>query len=204
MKRNLIMAGFTASVLATAACGAGNGSLKPALTKAPASTSTTSSRTSSPTPTIDPKAQPAVNAYMNYVTARDEALRNPPRLGQNYLPVADFTKFAFDPVRGQANTSIVSLGEQGLLYKGDPGRPRVRVDAIEAGVKPYPTVVLKDCPTPTPTWRIYDAKTGKDMTLPPPPGTKPTPYLSTVEVIYYQGHWGVSKIDADTSRTCTP
>jgi hypothetical protein len=203
MKRNLIVAGFTVSVLATAACGAGNGSVKPAVTKAPASTSMTTSPTSSQTPTIDPKAQLAVNAYINFVTARDEALRNPPKLGQNYLPAADFTKFAFDPVRGQANSSIVSLGEQGLLYKGDPGRPRVRVDAIEPDAKPYPTVVLKDCPTPTPTWRIYDAKTGKDMTLSPPSGTKPTPYLSTVEVIYYQGRWGVSKIDADTSRTCT-
>jgi hypothetical protein len=202
MKRNLIVAGFTVSVLATAACGAGDVAVKSA-SKAPTSTSMTSSPTSSQIPTIDPKAQPAVNAYINFVTARDEALRNPPKLGQNYLPAADFTKFAFDPVRGQANSSIVSLGEQGLLYKGDPGRPRVRVDAVEPDAKPYPTVVLKDCPTATPTWRIYDAKTGKDMTLLPPSGTKPTPYLSTVEVIYYQGHWGVSKIDADTSRTCT-
>jgi hypothetical protein len=79
----------------------------------------------------------------------------------------------------------------------------VKVAAIESDAKPYPRVVLKDCPTPTPTWRIYDAKTGKDMTRPLPPGTQPTPYLSTVEVIYYQGHWGVSKIDADTSRTCS-
>jgi hypothetical protein len=204
IKRNLIVAGFTVSVLATAACGAGGVVVKSA-SKAPTSTSMTSSPTSSQTPTIDPKARPAVNAYMNYVTAIAEALRKPFKLGaQNYLPAADFTKFAFDPVRGQANASVVSLGEQGLLYKGDPGHPRVRVDAVELDTKPYPTVVLKDCPTPTPTWRVYDAKTGKDMTLPPPPGMKPTPYLSTVQVIYYQGHWGVSKIDADTSRTCTP
>jgi hypothetical protein len=97
----------------------------------------------------------------------------------------------------------VSLDEQDQVFKGDPGRPRVRVDAIESDAKPYPMVVLKDCPTPTPTLRIYDAKTGKDMTMPLPPGTQPTPYLSTVEVIYYQGRWGVWKIDADTSRTCT-
>jgi hypothetical protein len=204
MKRSLIMAGFTASVLATAACGAGDGSLKPAVTKAPTSTAMTSSPTSSQTPTIDPKARPAVTAYMNFVAARGEAMRNPRKLGgADYLPAADFTKFAFDPARGQANAFIVSLSEQGQLFKGDPGRPRVSVDAIELDAKPYPTVVLKDCPTPTPMWRIYDARTGKDMTLPPPPGTKPTPYLSTVQVIYYQGHWGVSKIDADTSRTCT-
>jgi hypothetical protein len=163
----------------------------------------TFSPTSSPKSTIDPKALPAVNAYMNYVTALNVALESPRKLGQSFTPAADFTKFAFDPARGQANAFIVSLSEQGQLFKGDPGRPRVSVDAIELDAKPYPTVVLKDCPTPTPTWRIYDAKTGKQMTMTLPPGTQPTPYLSTVEVIYYQGHWGVSKIDADTSRTCT-
>jgi hypothetical protein len=202
MKRNLIVAGFTVSVLATAACGAGGVVVKSA-SKAPTSTSMTSAPTSSQTLTIDPKAQPAVNAYMNYVTALNEASRNPRKLGQGYSPAADFTKFSFDPVRGQADTAIVSLGEQGQVFKGDPGHPRVRVDAVEPDAKPYPTVVLKDCPTPTPTWRIYDARTGKPVTMTLPPGTPPTPYLSTVEVIYYQGHWGVSKIDADTSRTCT-
>jgi hypothetical protein len=202
-KRHLIVAAFTLTVLAVAGCGGGDGVVKPTATRS-ALSPMTSSPTSRPTPTIDPKAQPAVSAYMNFVAARAEALRNPPKFGQTYLPAADFTRFAFDPARSKANLSIVSLGEQGLLYKGDPGRPRVSGAALEIDAKPYPKVVLWDCPTPTPTWRIYDAKTGKDMTLPPPPGTQPTPYLSTVEVIYYQGRWGVSKIDADTSRTCTP
>ena len=201
-KRHLIMAGFTVTVLATAACGGGDGALKPAAKTSPSSPMT-SPPSSSQTPTIDPKAQPAVSAYMNYVTALNEALQSPRKLGQNFTPAADFTKSSFDPVRGDANAFIVSLSEGGQLFKGDPGRPRVKVVAIEPDAKPYPTVVLKDCPTPTPTWRIYDAKTGKDMTMPLPPGTQPTPYLSTVEVIYYQGRWGVWKIDADTSRTCT-
>jgi hypothetical protein len=202
MKQNLIAAAFTVTVLATAACGGGDVAVKPMATKSPTAAASTSP-TSSQTPTIDPTARPAVEAYMNFVAARAEALKKPRKLGQNYLPAADFTKFSFDPVRGQANASIVSLGEQGQLFKGDPGRPRVKVAAVEPDAKPYPKVVLKDCPTPTPTWRIYDAKTGKDMTRPLPPGIQPTPYLSTVEVIYYQGRWGVSKIDADTSRTCS-
>jgi hypothetical protein len=203
MKRNLIAAAFTLTVLATAACGGGDGAVKPTATKAPTSSSMTSSPASSPTPTIDPKAQLAVEAYLNFVTALAEASKSPRKLGQSYLPAADFTKFSFDPVRGQANASIASLSEHGQLFKGDPGRPRVSVAAIELDATPYPKVVLKDCPTPTPTWRIYDAKTGKAMAMTLPPGTKPTPYLSTVEVIYYQGRWGVSKINADTSRTCT-
>ena len=200
MKRNLIVAGLAVTTLATAACGGGSAPVKSLVS---VSTATTSSAMSAPKATIDPKAQPAVTAFLNFVAARAEALRNPRKLGQDFLPTADFTKFAFDPVRGQANASIVSLSDQGLLFKGDPGHPRVSVNAIETDAKPYPTIVLKDCPTPTPTWRIYDAKTGKDMTLPFPSGTMPMPYLSTVEVIFYQGHWGVSKIDADTSRTCT-
>ena len=202
MRLNLMAAAAaaTVTVLSTTACGGGEGVLKPT---ASTSSPMTSAPTSSPTPTIDPKAQPAVTAYLDFVAAVSEALKNPRKLGQNFTPAADFTKFSFDPVRGQSNDFIVSLSEGGQLFKGDPGRPRVSVDAIEPDAKPYPKVVLKDCPTPTPTWQIYDAKTGKDMTRPLPPGTQPTPYLSTVEVIYYQGRWGVWKIDADTSRTCT-
>jgi hypothetical protein len=203
MKRNLIVAGFTVSILATAACGAGNGSVKPAVTKAPVSSPVTTAPASSPASTIDPKAQPAVNAYMNFVAAVSEALKNPRRSEQTYRSAGDFTNYSFDPFRGQERASIVSLDEQDQVFKGDPGRPRVRVDAIESDAKPYPMVVLKDCPTPTPTWRIYDAKTGSDVTPQPPPGVEPMPYLSTIEVIYYEDHWGVSKIDADTSRTCS-
>jgi len=198
----VIAAAFTLTGLATTACGGGDGAVMPTVTKASTGSPVTSSATSSPASAIDPKAKPAVDAYLNFVAARAEALRSPRKLGQNYATKGDFTKFSFDPARGQANASIVSLGEQGLMFRGDPGRPRVKVAAIELNAKPYPTVVLKDCPTPTPTWRIFDTKTGKDVTLPLPTGTKPTPYLSTVGVIYYQGRWGVSKIVADSSRTC--
>ena len=202
-KRNLIAAACTLTVLAVAGCGVGDAAVKPAAPSTLSPMTSSPSPTSNQTPTIDPKAQPAVDAYLNYVIALDKALSNPPKLGQKYPPAADFTRFAFDPARGQANASIASLGEQGLLFKGDPGHPRVKVAAIQTDAKPYPKVVLKDCPTPTPRLRIYDAKTGKDMTQSLPPGTQPTPYLSTVEVIYYQGRWGVSTIVADTSRTCT-
>jgi hypothetical protein len=202
MRLNLMAAAAaaTVTVLSTTACGGGDGALKPAAKTSPSSPMT-SPPSSSQTPTIDPKAQPAVTAYLNFVASRAEALRNP--LESGHRAATDFTKYSFDPFRGQESATIGSLGEQGQLFKGDPGLPRVNVTAIEPGAKPYPTVVLNDCPTPTVTWRIYDAKTGSDLTPKLPPGAQPMPYLSTVEVIYYQGHWGVSKIDADTSRTCT-
>jgi hypothetical protein len=202
MKRNLIVAAFTLTVLAVAGCGGGDGVVKLTATRS-ALSPMTSSPTSSPTPTIDPKAQPAVTAYINFYSARTEALRIPRLSGQSNPLAADFTNYSFDPFRGQESASIASLSEQGQLFKGDPGHPRVNVTSIEADAKPYPKVVLKDCPTPAPTWRIYDIKTGSDMTPQLPSGVQPMPYLSTVEVIYYQGHWGVSNIDADTSRTCT-
>ena len=201
-KRNLIVSAFTLTVLAVAGCGAGGSSVKPTASGS-ALTPTTSSPTSSQTPTIDPKAQPAVTAYLNFFSARTEALRNPRLSGPSNPLASDFADYSFDPFKGQESASIASLIEQGQLFKGDPGRPRVNVTSIEADAKPYPKVVLKDCPTPAPTWRIYDIKTGSDMTPQLPSGVQPMPYLSTVEVIYYQGHWGVSNIDADTSRTCT-
>src|SRR5450631_2065595 len=112
--------------LATAACGGGGVAVKPAVTTL-RSSPPTASPTSSQTATIDPQAEPAVNAYMNFVAALAQASRSPRKLGQSFLPAQDFTKFSFDPIRGQANASIVSLSEQGQLFKGDPGHPRVSV-----------------------------------------------------------------------------
>ena len=85
MKRNLIAAAFTLTVLATAACGGGDAAVKPTATKSP-TTSATSSPTSSPTPTIDPKAQPAVDAYLAYMTASNNALAEAAGAGAGLRP----------------------------------------------------------------------------------------------------------------------
>src|ERR1035437_4427614 len=58
MKRNLIVAAFTLTVLAVAGCGAGDGAVKPAATST--LTPIPPFPTSSPTPTTAPKPQPAV------------------------------------------------------------------------------------------------------------------------------------------------
>src|ERR1035437_3361420 len=67
-KRNLIVAAFTLTVLAVAGCGGSDGVVKPTATRS-ALSPMTSPPTSSPTPTIDPKAQPAIDAYLAYMTA---------------------------------------------------------------------------------------------------------------------------------------
>jgi hypothetical protein len=200
MRRNLIAAATAATVLATAACGGGVGAVKPSVST---SGPMTSPPTSSPTSTIDPKAQPAVDAYLAYMTASNNALRTPRALGQDFASGADYTKYSFDPERSQFSRFVHQLSSQGLKMAGDPGRPNPKVRSIDLAARPSPLVVLTDCPTPAVKWDAHDVKTGKNMAVPPPAGTVPAPYATTVQVVNYRGHWGVSKITTDSSRTCS-
>jgi len=199
MKRKLIAGAITLTVLATAACGGGDVTTKATATTPPA----TSSPTSSPTRTIDPKAQPAVDAYLAYIAASNNALRKPRVLGQDIPLSADYTKYSFDPERSEFSAFIYQLSSQGLKMAGDPGLPRPKVRSIDLVAKPFPIVVLTDCPTPAVKWDAHDVKTGKNAAVPPPAGTVPPPYRTTVQVINYKNHWGVAKITTDSGRTCS-
>ena len=204
LKRNLIAGAITLTVLATAACGGEDVTTKATATTPPATsaTSATSSPMSSPAPTIDPKAQPAVDAYLAYMTASNNALRKPRALGQDIPLSADYTKYSFDPERSEFNAFIYRLSSQGLKMAGDPGRPRPKVRSVDLVAKPFPIVVLTDCPTPAVKWDAHDVKTGKNAAVAPPAGTVPPPYRTTVQVINYKNHWGVAKITTDSGRTC--
>jgi len=201
-KRILIAAAFTLTVLATAACGGENVTVKATATTSQA-TPATSSPTSNPTQTIDPKAQPAVDAYLAYMTASNNAMRKPRALGEDIPPNADYTKYSFDPERSEFSVFIYQLSSQGLKMAGDPGRPRPMVRSVDLVAKPFPIVVLTDCPTPAVKWDAHDVKTGKNAAVPPPAGTVPPPYRTTVQVINYKNHWGVAKITTDSGRTCS-
>ena len=201
MKQNLIAAALAAAVLATTACGGGDVA-KPTASKSPATAATTSAP-SSQTPTIDPTAQPAVNAYLAYMTASNNALRKPRALGHEFAPGADYSRYAFDPARGSLSSIIQLLSSQGLMMTGDPGKPRIRLQSLDIGAKPYPQVTLSDCPTPPVQWHPTDTKTGKDASAPLPSGVAAPPHKMTIQVIYYQGHWGVYKTTTDLSRTCS-
>ena len=202
MKRDLIAAAFTLTVMATAACGGSVVDVKPTATTATSSPMTTSP-TSSPTPSIDPKAQPAVKAYLAFVTASNNALRKPRGLGETVATGADYNKYSFDPAQSSLSTVIQQLSSQGLMMTGDPGRPRIQLQSLELGAKPYPLVILSDCPTPPLQWHPSDAKTGKDVSAPLPAGVAPPPYKTTIHVIYYQDRWGVSQTKSDSSVTCS-
>jgi len=140
MKRNLIAAAFTVAILATAACGGGDAAVRPTALRSP-TTSATSSLTSSPTTRIDPEAQPAVDAYLAFVAASNNALRKPRRLGETLAPGADYSKYSFDPAKSSLSAVILQLSTQGLKMTGDPGKPRTQVQSLELEAKPYPLVV---------------------------------------------------------------
>jgi hypothetical protein len=123
-------------------------------------------------------------------------MRKPRALGQDFAPGTDYTRYSFDPEQSEFSAFIGQLSSQGLKMAGDPGRPRPKVRSMDLAAKPYPLLVLTDCPTPAVKWDAHEVKTGKDVAVPPP-------YRTTVQVINYQGHWGVSKITTDTGRTCS-
>jgi len=137
------------------------------------------------------------------MTASNNALRKPRALGQDFAPGTDYTKYSFDPERSEFSAFIHQLSSQGLKMAGDPGRPRPKVRSVDLAAKPSPLVVLTDCPTPAVNWDAHDVKTGKNVAVPPPAGTVPPPYRTTIQVINYGSHWGVYKITTDSSRTCS-
>jgi hypothetical protein len=164
-------------------------------------TSTSASSASASTPSIDPAARPAVDAYLAYVAASDNAERAPQAFVDGKNPATDFTKYTFDPRRARYTAYITGLAQQQVAFRGTPPQPRVSVTSVDIAAKPYPTVVLSDCRTPAPTWAAYDLKTGKRV--PFVKNKVPLPYRSTVRMIHYQGRWGVSDVNADSTKTCT-
>lgn len=165
------------------------------------STSATQSRTASPTASIDPKAQPAVDAYMAYAAAVAEAKRDPKAFVAGTKSAADFRPYAVDPIKGQEIAYVMSLASQQVAFRGAAPTPRIAVASVDLAAKPYGRVVLTDCQKAGTGWEEYVVKTGKSV--PTVNGEVPPPYKLTVTVLYVDGRWGTSSISADKSRTCT-
>ena len=168
-------------------------------TQTPATTTATTSAPS--TSTVDPNAQQALDAFSAFNAAATEALRNPQTFSTGKDQASDIRPYSFDPIRAQYTAYVMELAYEQVAFRGTAPAPRVQVKSIDLAAKPYPMVVLTNCDTPAPSWREYVVKTGK--LVPQANGSVPPPYLLTVEVIYYAKHWGVSKVSADKSRTCT-
>ena len=166
-------------------------------TPGPPSTTTTS-------PTVDPRAQPAVTAYLNFSAAANRAYQRPwgPN-GLNPTAAEDFRKFSVDPARSDTLRYVLDLAAQGQAFRGAPPQPHIKIVSIGLAAKPWPTVVVSDCPTPQ-TWQLINVKTGKlvpTVAPPTPPRAKP-PYRVTVKVIYYHGQWAVYDMQPDRDHTC--
>lgn len=201
-RRAACAAAACGSLLMTAtACSSGSG---PTIQAPPASTSQAASLTptASPSPSVDPAAQPAVEAYLAFSAAATAAQRDPATFSKSEKNAEAFTSVAFDPIRIAYIQYIAQLANQKTAFRGTPSRPRVSVKSVDLAAKPYPLVVITDCPTPAPTWRAYKVKTGKEV--PDVVSSVPLPYELTVEVIKVHGRWGASKVDVDESRTCVP
>jgi hypothetical protein len=189
------------SMAAVAGCSSGSQPHTQTPTPATTTVTGTSSSSSAPSASIDPRAQPAVDAYLKMTAAAISAKRDPKKSVAGTDPASDFRPYSFDPFRAEYAAYMMQLARDQVAYRGTPHEPRIKVKSVDLAAKPYPKVVLTNCQTPAPTWRAYDRKTGKD--LPEPSVSVPPPYLLTVEVIQYDSHWGVQKIDGDRSRTCT-
>lgn len=161
--------------------------------------STSAAVPASPSPTIDPLAQPALDAYRAFNETTNNASREPLSLGSKYPRRADFTRYSFDPLRGEFETYLAGLAQQRISYRGEPPVSNLTVISINPQANPYPLVVLTDCQIGS-DWGIYreDGTPVPDASAPVPP-----PYLVTAKVIFYKGKWGVQSTEADTSRTCS-
>jgi hypothetical protein len=167
---------------------------------------TVSSQSVSPTsatstPPVESPVGRAVSAYRRFAEAAAEAERHPRALGHGAAPSANFSRFSYDPFRTTFAEYVVSLREQGVAFRGVPSIPRVRVRSSNLNAKPYPTVHLTDCPTPSSSWQEFVVATGRVV-----PSTKPKvkpPYLISITMIRVGGRWGASRVSPDTSATCT-
>lgn len=188
-----------ALLLLTAGC-SNNDVTEPQSSPSSSAASATETATGTPSPSVDPRAEPAVDAYTNFMAAVFEAEKHPGAIGEALPPEQDFTKYSFDPARARQVSFISLLSTRGWEYRGSPPTTRVSVTGIDLSASPYPTVTLVDCPLPSPAWGAYDVKTGK--AIPTPTTTSPLPHPTTAEVINYQGRWGVHRL-TPKDETCS-
>lgn len=184
-------------------------STDPSSSSAPSTTSATSTIPSSTPATsrsapADPRVAAAVKAYQAFATAFAISEQHPPKAASDpYAPGGNFPKYMFDPARAEYVGQILSLTQLQVAYRGTPPVPRVSVTNVDLGAKPYPTIVLGDCPVPA-RWKVVATTPGAPPTVKSSPSSAPPPYLASVQMIFYRKHWGVSRIGTNTSKTCTP
>jgi len=165
-----------------------------AMSSTPSSSLSPSPTSSFSTPKVPPAAQPAVDSYTALYTLIGADDRDPA-----HADLGKLNKY----LTGQALATIVngyiSMKRAGLAYRGTAPTPRLRVAAVGSGST---VVVLANCPkiVTTDPLQQYNVKTG--VALPPKSLNPPPPYLQALTMRLDGGHWKLSNIAVDSSKTC--
>lgn len=189
-------------VLGLAACSGSNGDPKPT----PPSTSVgllppvSASQTDAPAtsaPTRSPEEKAAVTSYLNLVAASNSAYEDP-----EGVSAKSFAEFAVDPALGVILNDVTNLQLSSYEFRGVPPVSRITISHSDLGAKPYPFVVLVDCPTVSTTWKVYSQATGKPVQV--VSQEIDPPYATTNEMVHIRERWVLRTTSVDRSRTCSP
>lgn len=214
-RRLLAEATVVCSALALTACSSSSGthtqSYSPPPTH-PSSSPSSPSRdpsmsadSSSPAPTstspsVSPTEQAAVAAYVAFRAAAHNAEKKPTDTAlENALKA-----YAVDPALGHEGGSLISYVTGDIAWGGTPPAARVSVSAVKPAANPYPMVTLRDCPTAAPSWKPYNIKTHKPVSVEFPGSKAPPPHAITATVIYYRSRWLVQTSVTEVKKTCAP
>jgi hypothetical protein len=168
-----------------------NSASSSSLTATP-STDTTS--TAIETPTVVAPAQGAVNAYIALTQATVNADRDPQTAN---LKAID--SYLSGNARSLIIGAISAMAKAHQAYRGEPADPRVKVSSIVNASFVY----LSSCPlvSTTDPYTEYDVDTGK--AIPVAARTPSPPYLLTLPMKNIDGHWKLTDVLQNTSKTCS-
>ena len=169
-------------------------------TPSPSTTSVTRTATSPaslgvPTPRVTAQAQRAVDAYIAFYNAYGAADRDPA-----HADIAALDRYLTGKAKILFDSNYASMKKSGLAYRGTAPDPRVKVRQIFSAE----SVFLESCPLPSKTdpYVEYTVSNGKPVAS----GVKrnpPPPYLLILPMVKVGGHWKLSDVVQNTSKTCT-
>jgi hypothetical protein len=200
-----VIATLCAVVLTGAACSSSSGthtqSLSPSPTDSGSLPPSKSTGPSSPpsssgvaTPTVTPPAQDAVDAYIAFYNASTAADRDPA-----HADLAALNRYLSGKALNLFDGIYASMRKAGLAYRGSPPNPRVKVSSVLGST----AVFLSSCPLASSSdpYVEYHVATGKPVAT-GTPRTPPPPYLLTLPMKKVAGHWKLTDVLQDTSKTC--
>ena len=146
--------------------------------------------------TISSSASAARTVYALYTNESFRALSSPRTAHSKVL-----AKYSVDPEFGKLLNYIGFLRSNGIVFRGSPPVSRITVVSDRPIAKPWPKVILRDCPKDFSNWRPVYSATGRLVSL--QTNKAPQPNATTATVIYYKSRWVVYSLTTNRNRTCT-